>query len=44
MKAGEAGGVEAIVKAISRHVCNAGVCEMGCGVLWDMIASNGKIQ
>ena len=41
MRAGATGGIEAVVKAISTHVNNAGVCEQGCGALWNM-ANNGK--
>ena len=42
MKAGTAGGIEAVVKAINTHIKNAGVCESGCGALRNMIANNGK--
>ena len=41
MKAGAAGGIEAVVKAINKHINNAGVCEQGCGALYSMTA-NGK--
>ena len=41
VKAGAAGGIEAAVKAINTHIDNAGVCECGCGALWNM-ALNGK--
>ena len=41
MKAGAAGGVEAVVKAIRVHVSNPGVCKNGCGALLNM-AVNGK--
>ena len=41
MKAGAVGGIEAAVKAISTHIDNAGVCEWGCGALWNM-TGNGK--
>ena len=41
MKAGAAGGIEAVVKAINIHIDNANVCEQGCGALWNMTA-NGK--
>ena len=40
MKVGVAGGIEAVVKAISTHVTNAGVREKGCGALKDMSANN----
>ena len=41
MKAGAAGGVDAIVKAINTHINNAGVCENGCCALMS-ISINGK--
>ena len=36
MKAGVTGGIEAVVKAISTHIKNAGVCEQGCWALINM--------
>ena len=39
--AGEAGGIEVVVKAMNTHINNANVCENGCGALWNM-AANGK--
>ena len=42
VKAGAAGGIEAVVKAINTHISNAGVCEQGCGALLNMTANNGK--
>ena len=33
MKAGAAGEVEAVVKAINAYINNAGVCEQGCKTL-----------
>ena len=42
MKAGAAGGIEVVVKAINAHINNAGVCENGCGTLWNMTTNNGK--
>ena len=41
MRAGTAGGIEAVVKAINTHIGNDGVCAQGCGALWNMTA-NGK--
>ena len=41
MKAGAVGGIEAAVKAINTHIDNAGVCDAGCGALWNMTV-NGK--
>ena len=41
VKAGEAGGIEAVVKAITTHIGNVCVCENGCGALWNM-TTNGK--
>ena len=40
-EAGVAGGIEAVVKAINTHISNSGVCENGCGALWNM-TDNGK--
>ena len=42
MKAGAAGGIEAVVKAINAHINNAGMCEYGCGALRNMTESNGE--
>ena len=42
MKAGAAGGIEAVVKAINTHIGNANVCEKGCGALRNMLYGNGK--
>ena len=41
MKAGAAGGIEAVVKVINTHIDNADLCEKGCGALNNMTA-NGK--
>ena len=42
MKAGAAGGIEAVMKAINTHINNADVCKNGCGALRNMTANNGK--
>ena len=42
VKAGETGGIEAVVKAISIHIDNADVCQQGCSTLWCMTVNNGK--
>ena len=42
MKAGAAGGIDAVVKAINTHIDNADVCEKGCGALSNMTFNNGK--
>ena len=42
IKAGTAGGVEAVVKAINTHIDNTIVCENGCGALRNMTFNNGK--
>ena len=42
MKAGTAGGVEAVVKAINTHIENADLCESGCWALLNMATNNGK--
>ena len=41
MKAGEVGGIEAVVKTINTHIGNVDVCFAGCGALKNM-AINGK--
>ena len=41
MKAGTAGGIEAVVKAINTHIDNADVCEQGCWALISM-TNNSK--
>ena len=43
MKAGAAGGIETVVKAINTHINNAEVCYHGCDALWNMATNNGKI-
>ena len=42
VKAGTAGGVEAMVKVIGTHIDNADVCKQGCAALNNMTANNGK--
>ena len=42
MKAGTAGGIEIVVKAINAHIDNASVCENGCCTLWNVTFNNGK--
>ena len=42
MKAGRAGGVEAVVKVINAHINNVDMCYVGCTVLRNMIVDNGK--
>ena len=44
VKAGAAGGIEAVVKAINTHINNVGVCYKGCGTLLNMTEFNGKTQ
>ena len=41
MKAGEVGGIDAVVKAVNLHINNADVCVNGCGALWNITESNG---
>ena len=31
-----------IVKAMSTHINNAGVCRFGCGALWNIAKNYGK--
>ena len=42
MKAGAAGGIDVVVKAINTHINNAGVCKHGFSALFNMTANNGK--
>ena len=42
VKVGAASGIEAVVKVINTHIDNAGVCEQGCGALWNMTNNNSK--
>ena len=42
MKAGRAGGVETIVKAISTYIDSADVCSSGCCALRNIAFTNGK--
>ena len=42
MKAGTAGGIEAVVKAINSHIDNVNVCYAGCGALWNMTKDNSR--
>ena len=42
MKAGTAGGIEAVVKAINTRIDNADVCLHGCAALCVMAVNNGK--
>ena len=44
MKAGTAGGIEAVVKAINAHINNVDVCYAGCRVLWNMTLDDGKAK
>ena len=41
MKAGTAGGIEVVVKAIDANVGNVSVCRDGCSALGNM-TNNGK--
>lgn len=42
VRAGRAGVIETIVKAINTHINNANVCFHGCGALRNMVGNNGK--
>ena len=42
MRAGTAGGIEAVVKVINTHINNPDACEQGCHTLKIMIENNGK--
>ena len=39
VKAGAAGGIDAAVQAINKHIDNANVCQFGCGALCNMTAN-----
>ena len=41
-KAGEAGGIDVVVKAINTHINNADVCTSGCCTLMDITINSGK--
>ena len=41
-KAGAAGGIEVVVKAINTHIDDVDVCYNGCGALMNMTSNNGK--
>ena len=41
-KAGEVGGIEAIIEAINNHVKKVEVCKGGCCALGNMICDNGR--
>ena len=41
MKAGAAGGIEAIVKVINTYIDSANILIQGCSALWNMTL-NGK--
>ena len=42
VKAGIAGGIEAVVRAINTHINNVDVCKQGCSALWNMTANDKK--
>ena len=42
VKAGVAGGIETVVKAINAHANKSDLCTQGCGSLWVMTTNNGK--
>ena len=42
MKAGTAGGIEAVVNATNTHIGNADACRCGCIALCNMTSSNSK--
>ena len=44
VKAGAAGGIKAVVKAINTHINNADVCEKGCCALSNMTVNCKKTQ
>ena len=44
VKAGTAGGIEAVVKAMNTHINNANVCKNGCSILWNIYEGNTTVQ
>lgn len=42
MKARKSGAIEVIMNVMKIHMGVGGICEQGCGVLWN-ITANGKI-
>ena len=42
VKAGAAGGIDVVVKAISTHINDADVCYAGCGALKSITLNNSK--
>ena len=42
VKAGKAGGIEAVVEAMKAHIGNDGVCLNGCWALKNIVLNNGK--
>ena len=44
MKAGIAGGIEAVVKAINTHIGNVGMCYVGFWGLWSISRANASLQ
>ena len=44
MKAGAAGGIKAVVKTVNTHINNPGVCENGCGMLWNMSYGSASLK
>ena len=43
MKAGEAGGIEVVVKAMNIHIGSAEICEQGCMSLLNMTANSKSL-
>ena len=42
IKAGEAGAIEMIVKAMNTYINDAVICELGCGTLVNITWNYGK--
>ena len=42
VKAGDAGGIEAVVNSINTHIDSENICLRGCGALSRIALSNGK--
>lgn len=41
-KAGDAGAINVILRAMKTHIESVDVCKFGCGALWSITDDNGK--
>lgn len=42
VKAGAAGGIKVIIKAMKKHISNANMCHYGCGAINNMMIYDSK--